>query len=39
MSMNPLVTIGPLNLIENLDDDFLVMNGDILTDLELSIDF
>jgi NDP-mannose synthase len=30
----PLGTIGPLRLIENLDDTFLVMNGDILTDLD-----
>jgi len=30
---NPLGTIGPLRLIEDLDDTFLVMNGDILTDL------
>jgi NDP-sugar pyrophosphorylase family protein len=30
---NPLGTIGPLHLIEDLDDTFLVMNGDILTDL------
>jgi NDP-sugar pyrophosphorylase family protein len=29
----PLGTIGPLRLIKNLDDTFLVMNGDILTDL------
>jgi NDP-sugar pyrophosphorylase family protein len=29
----PLGTIGPLRLIEDLDDTFLVMNGDILTDL------
>lgn len=29
----PLGTIGPIHLIENLDDTFLVMNGDILTDL------
>jgi NDP-mannose synthase len=29
----PLGTIGPLRLIEDLDDVFLVMNGDILTDL------
>ena len=29
----PLGTIGPLRLIENLEDTFLVMNGDILTDL------
>jgi NDP-sugar pyrophosphorylase family protein len=30
----PLGTIGPLRLIENLEDSFLVMNGDILTDLD-----
>jgi len=29
----PLGTIGPLRLIEDLDDTFLVMNGDILTDI------
>jgi NDP-sugar pyrophosphorylase family protein len=29
----PLGTIGPLHLVPYLDDDFLVMNGDILTDL------
>jgi NDP-sugar pyrophosphorylase family protein len=28
-----LSTIGPLTLIENLPENFLVMNGDILTDL------
>jgi NDP-sugar pyrophosphorylase family protein len=28
----PLGTMGPLKLIENLPEDFLVMNGDILTD-------
>jgi len=27
-------TIGPLTLIEDLEDDFFVMNGDILTDLD-----
>lgn len=27
-------TVGPLTLIEDLDDNFLVMNGDILTNLE-----
>ena len=32
----PLGTIGPLRLIPKLDDDFLVMNGDILTDLDFS---
>jgi NDP-sugar pyrophosphorylase family protein len=32
----PLGTIAPLHLIEDLDDNFLVMNGDILTDLNYS---
>jgi NDP-sugar pyrophosphorylase family protein len=30
----PLGTIGPLRLIRDLTDTFLVMNGDILTDLD-----
>jgi NDP-sugar pyrophosphorylase family protein len=30
----PLGTIGPLRLIENLADNFLLMNGDILTDID-----
>lgn len=30
----PLSTMAPLNLIEDLPNDFLVMNGDILTDLD-----
>lgn len=30
----PLGTIGPLRLIDHLEDTFLVMNGDILTDLD-----
>jgi NDP-sugar pyrophosphorylase family protein len=30
----PLGTIGPLRLIDDLADTFLVMNGDILTDLD-----
>jgi NDP-sugar pyrophosphorylase family protein len=29
----PLSTMGPLRLIDNLPDHFLVMNGDVLTDL------
>jgi NDP-sugar pyrophosphorylase family protein len=29
----PLSTMGPLRLIKDLPDNFLVMNGDILTDL------
>lgn len=30
----PLSTMGPLSLIKNLPENFLVMNGDILTDLD-----
>jgi len=30
----PLNTIGPLKLIDDLPENFLVMNGDILTDLD-----
>jgi NDP-sugar pyrophosphorylase family protein len=29
----PLGTVGALALLEGLDDDFLMMNGDVLTDL------
>jgi NDP-sugar pyrophosphorylase family protein len=29
----PLGTVGALSLLEGLDEDFLVMNGDVLTDL------
>lgn len=32
----PLGTIGALSLIEDLPNDFLVMNGDILTDLNFA---
>lgn len=32
----PLGTMGPLKLIKNLPEDFLVMNGDVLTDLDFS---
>jgi NDP-sugar pyrophosphorylase family protein len=32
---NPLGTAGPLALVENLTDTFLVCNGDILTTLDL----
>ena len=31
----PLGTVGPVRLIQSLPDDFLVMNGDILTDLSI----
>jgi NDP-mannose synthase len=30
----PLSTMGPLKLISDLPDNFLIMNGDILTDLD-----
>ncbi len=32
----PLSTIGPLTLIENLPEQFLVVNGDILTDMNFA---
>lgn len=32
----PLGTMGPLKLIKNLPENFLVLNGDILTDLSFS---
>jgi NDP-sugar pyrophosphorylase family protein len=37
----PLGTAGPLKLIRNLGQDFLVLNGDVLTDLDFEqfIDF
>lgn len=31
----PLGTIAPLRLIKELEDDFLVLNGDLLTDLDI----
>ncbi len=36
LEKKPLGTMGPLSLIKNLPDNFLVMNGDILTDLNYS---
>jgi NDP-sugar pyrophosphorylase family protein len=33
---NPLGTVGPLTLIDGLEETFLVMNGDVLTDLDFS---
>jgi len=33
---SPLSTVGPLKLIEGLPDDFVVVNGDILTDLDFA---
>jgi NDP-sugar pyrophosphorylase family protein len=35
----PLGTMGPLRLIPDLPDNFLVMNGDILTDLDYGMFF
>ena len=32
----PLSTIGPLKLINDLPDQFLLMNGDVLTDLDFA---
>ena len=32
----PLSTMGPLKLIHDLPENFLIMNGDILTDLDFS---
>lgn len=32
LEKKPLGTVGPLTLIKDLPDDFLVMNGDLLTD-------
>ena len=31
---SPLGTAGPIGLVRDLDDEFLVMNGDVLTDLD-----
>jgi NDP-sugar pyrophosphorylase family protein len=33
LELKPLSTMGPLTLIPDLPEDFLVMNGDVLTDL------
>lgn len=39
MEGKPLSTMGPLRLIKDLPEDFLVMNGDILTDLDYAAFF
>lgn len=36
LETKPLSTMGPLKLIKNLPEDFLVMNGDVLTDLDFA---
>jgi len=30
---NPLGTVGPLRLIDDLDNNFLILNGDLITDM------
>ena len=39
LETEPLGTMGPLRLVQDLPDDFLVMNGDILTDLDFGAFF
>src|SRR5512138_109107 len=34
LERQPLSTMGPLRLIGDLPDNFLVMNGDVLTDID-----
>lgn len=34
MEQEPMGTIGPLKLIKNLPENFLLMNGDLMTDLD-----
>ena len=36
MEDKPLGTVAPLKLIEELDDNFLVMNGDVLTTIDFN---
>lgn len=36
LETKPLSTMGPLKLIPDLPDNFLVMNGDVLTDINFS---
>ncbi|MFH2058523.1 MAG: sugar phosphate nucleotidyltransferase [Pseudomonadota bacterium] len=36
LELKPLSTMGPLRLINDLPEDFLVMNGDILTNLDFN---
>jgi NDP-sugar pyrophosphorylase family protein len=36
MENKPLSTMGPLTLVKDLPENFLVMNGDVLTDLNFS---
>jgi NDP-sugar pyrophosphorylase family protein len=34
LETEPLGTAGPLSMLSGIDEDFLVMNGDVLTDLD-----
>lgn len=36
LEQHPMGTAGPLRLVEGLDDTFVVMNGDVLTDIDYS---
>lgn len=36
LETKPLSTMGPLKLIDDLPENFLVMNGDVLTDLDFA---
>jgi len=36
LETKPLSTMGPLKLIHDLPEDFLVMNGDVMTDLDFA---
>src|ERR1700731_5152862 len=36
LETKPISTIAPLSLISDLPDNFLLMNGDVLTDLDLT---
>lgn len=35
----PLSTMGPLKLMKNLPDNFLIMNGDVLSDIDINLLF
>jgi NDP-mannose synthase len=35
----PLSTMGPIKMLKNLPEDFLVMNGDVLTDIDFKLFF
>lgn len=37
MEKKPLGTMGPLKLIDDLPENFLIMNGDVLTDLDFGM--